>query len=565
MARILVIDDEECIRFTFKSFLEEEGHEALCAGDFDEGLARVSETEFALVFADLILGGKSGVDFLQECRRKGLSAPVVIITAYPDVQSASEAVRLGAFEYLSKPIERDALLRVARLALQHQRVTDEKERYWAQLDAVFRSVEDMIVTVDDGLVITGMNDAATELCGISGESVGKNVGSLGLGCTARCLDALRQTIRERRPVRAIRLECRHAGEVPQIVDVSTYPLEFRTGTYTGAVMVVRDQTRLVQLEKNSGDRQRLLGIVGRSRPMQEIYSLIEVLSGVDSAVLITGESGTGKELVAEALHRLGPRRQKRMVRVNCAALPEALLESELFGHVRGAFTGAISSRAGRFELADGGTLFLDEIGDLSPRMQSRLLRVLQSKEFERLGDSSTVRVNARIIAATNKHLREMVALGEFREDLLYRLEVVGIHVPPLRDRREDIPLLVEHFLAGFNKRISKSVLRLSSDVEEWFMEYRWPGNVRELEHVLEHAVVLCNQDTITMDHLPAHLTDSRGLQVAEVGKRHGIEPESIRKALQQTAGNKKRAARLLGIDRKTLYRNIAKYKLVDGA
>ncbi len=300
--------------------------------------------------------------------------------------------------------------------------------------------------------------------------------------------------------------------------------------------------------------------------MQKLYLLVEALADVDSTVLLTGESGTGKELFAEALHYLGARRDKPFIRVNCAALSESLLESELFGHVRGAFTGAIADRIGRFQKADGGTIFLDEIGDLTFKVQSSLLRVLQNKEFERVGDSTPKKVNVRIITATNKDLREKVRLGEFREDLLYRLEVVELRLPPLRERREDIELLVEHFLAKFNQKLEKKISAISSDVERLFMEYRWPGNIRELEHALEHAAVLCKQDTITLDHLPTHMMDATDARLpvrGRIGEKQSLELGEIIQALEKTAWNKVRAARRLGIDRKTLYRKIAKYRIAE--
>jgi len=239
--------------------------------------------------------------------------------------------------------------------------------------------------------------------------------------------------------------------------------------------------------------------------MQKIFSLIEALASAQTTVLIEGESGTGKELAAEALHSGGERSGKPLVKLNCSALPESLLESELFGHVKGAFTGAVQDRIGRFQKAQGGTIFLDEVGDLSPRIQGQLLRVLQEREFERVGDSTPIQVDVRVIAATNKNLREKVRRGEFREDLYYRLKVVQIHMPPLREKREDIPLLVDHFRRKFNTVFHKGIEALSQDVMKAFLQYAWPGNVRELEHTMEHAFIHCQNTTITLDHLPPDL------------------------------------------------------------
>jgi two-component system, NtrC family, response regulator HydG len=565
MARILVIDDEESIRFTFESFLAEAGHEVVCATGYDEALERISEMECDLIFSDIILEGRTGLEFLRESRGRGASCPVVMITGYPDVETASDAVRLGAFDYIPKPVEMETLLRVTNLALQHKRVTDEKERYRSHLDSIFRSVEDTIVTVDNDLVVTEINEAAKDICGFNRKAIGEEFGSLELGCKGKCLEALRDTIDNRRSVKTYRVECRHEGCPPHIVNLSTYPLMDDRGTFSGAVMVVRNETPVVRLERDLCERQRLHNILGKSRRMQKIYSLIEALADVESTVLITGESGTGKELVAEALHHLGARRHNPLVKVNCSALSESLLESELFGHVKGAFTGAVSEKIGRFQRANGGTIFLDEIGDLSPKVQASLLRVLQEKQFERVGDSTPIRADVRVISATNKDLGEKVRLGEFREDLLYRLKVVELALPPLRDRREDIPLLAEHFLKEFNKKMKKGIVGTSSDVEGLFLEHAWPGNIRELEHTLEHAFVVCDQDTITVDHLPSHLKNSPQRKVSSSGGKQGVTARTITQALEKTAGNKKRAARLLGIDRKTLYRNIAKYKIPEPA
>ncbi|HSB69945.1 MAG TPA: sigma 54-interacting transcriptional regulator [Candidatus Methylomirabilis sp.] len=563
MARILVIDDEESIRFTFESFLAEAGHQVVCATGYDEALTRLSETECDLVFSDIILEGKTGLEFLRECRACGESCPVVMITGYPDVETASEAVRLGAFDYLPKPVEMEALLHITALALQHKRVTDEKERYRSHLEAIFRSVEDTIVTVDNDMVVTEVNDAPKGICGIDRRAIGQEVKSLELGCRGKCLEALRDTIDNKRSVKVPRLECRHPGCPPQIVNLSTYPLRDRRGSFSGAVMVMRDETRVVRLEQELCERQRLDNILGKSRRMQKLFSLIEALADVESTVLITGESGTGKELVADALHHLGARRHKPLVKVNCSALSESLVESELFGHVKGAFTGAARERVGRFQRASGGTIFLDEIGDLSPKVQASLLRVLQEREFERVGDSTPITVDVRVIAATHKDLQEKVRLGGFREDLLYRLKVVEVTLPPLRERREDIPVMVEHFVAKFNRKMKRNVAGISTGVEALFMEYAWPGNVRELEHALEHAFVVCHQDTITTSHLPPHLTNATHPGVTFLAGGAKVTPQAIVETLGKTAGNKKRAAQLLGIDRKTLYRNIAKYKIPE--
>jgi PAS domain S-box-containing protein len=561
MADILIIDDEESIRYTFENFLSEEGHAVTTAESCAEGLARIAEKDFELIFSDIILGGRTGLDILREAREKNPACPVVMITGYPAVDTAAEAVRNGAFDYLTKPVEQDTLLHITRLALAHKKALDEKERYRAHLEAVFSSVEDGILTVDRDLRVSEMNEAAARICGISRGEIGRDLASSSMCCKENLLGALRETVEEKKSVRLDRMECVHTGRASRILTLSTWPLIDRQGLFTGAVLVVRDETRLASLEKDLMERRKFHNIVGKSEQMQQVYSLIESLADVETTVLVTGESGTGKELVAEALHFMGGRSRKPLIKVNCSVLSENLLESELFGHVKGAFTGAVSDRAGRFQMADGGSIFLDEIGDISPRVQSSLLRVLQEKEFERVGDSRPIKVDVRVIAATNKDLLQKVKQGEFREDLYYRLKVVELKLPPLRQRIEDVPLMTEQFLKLFNEKFHKEVRAVSADVEKIFMSYPWPGNVRELKHALEHAFVLCHADTITADLLPAQLTACREACEAARGTRECLDAQTIIQALEKTAGNKARAARLLGVDRKTLYRNIEKYHI----
>ncbi|HSB34455.1 MAG TPA: sigma 54-interacting transcriptional regulator, partial [Nitrospirota bacterium] len=546
MAQILVIDDEESIRYTFASFLSEEGHAVTVARNFSEGLARLSEKGFDLIFSDIVLGGRTGMDILREAKERNPACPVVMITGFPTVETAAEAVRLGAFDYLPKPVEQEALLRITRLALEHNNVLRENEKYRAHLDAVFRSVEDGILTVDKELTVLEMNDAVGKICGLSRDEVGLNLASSSMHCKERFLRALKETVEGRKSVRMERFECGPAAGPPKTVTFSTYPLIDRQGLFHGAVLVLRDETRLASLEINLRERSRFHNLIGIGERMQKVYSLIESLADVETTVLITGDSGTGKELVAEALHFMGSRRGRPLVKVNCSALSENLLESELFGHVKGAFTGAVSDRIGRFQKADGGSLFLDEIGDVSPRVQASLLRVLQTKEFERVGDSKPIKVDVRVIVATNKDLLEQVKRGEFREDLYYRLKVVEVFLPPLRDRREDIPVLVAHFLEQFNKQFHKAIGTVSADVEKIFLNYPWPGNVRELKHAIEHSFILCRGDTITADHLPHHLIASWEAGDSPRPAGGNIDAQTILQALEKTAGNKARAARLLG-------------------
>ncbi|MBC8551778.1 MAG: sigma-54-dependent Fis family transcriptional regulator, partial [Candidatus Brocadiales bacterium] len=310
------------------------------------------------------------------------------------------------------------------------------------------------------------------------------------------------------------------------------------------------------------ERTQFHNIIGSSRKMQNLYSLIENLSSVQTTVLITGESGTGKELIADALHYHGERCNKPLVKINCAALSEELLESELFGHIKGAFTGATAERVGRFQKADGGTILLDEIGEISNKLQLRLLRVLQEGEFERVGDSDPIKVDVRVIAATNKELHKMVKSGDFREDLYYRLNVVQLALPPLRDRRKDIPAMLDYFLDRFNKKLNKNITAISEDVQRMFMSYSWPGNIRELQNTLEFAIVLCHGSTVTISDLPPEFLDNNNAILDSTDKNEDGR-KAIIHALKATGWNKASASRLLGIDRKTIYAKIRKYNIVE--
>jgi len=307
------------------------------------------------------------------------------------------------------------------------------------------------------------------------------------------------------------------------------------------------------------------GVVGRSRPMQDIIARAERVAETKSTVLITGETGTGKELVARAIHNRSLQRDMPLIRVNCAAIPETLLESELFGHVRGAFTGAAATKKGKFALADGGTIFLDEIGTMSTALQAKLLRVLQEREFEPLGAERTEKVDLRVIAATNRDLRQMVAEGKFQEDLFYRLNVIPIELPPLRERREDIPALVDHFLRKHAQRTGRRIDRIDEAVLAALQQYDWPGNVRELENTIERAVVLSTGPVITarsVSVLGAAAPQSSGLPSLKLRQNiEWVEKETIRRALESSRGVKKDAAELMGISQRALSYYLAKYRL----
>jgi DNA-binding NtrC family response regulator len=553
--RVLIIEDDEQLSGTFRRILERSGYGVDVVRDASSAAAKMAAVSYDVIFTDInLVGEKTGIDVLKESKRLSPDTPVIIITGFPDVSTASEAVRSGAFDYLCKPVEKELLQRIARAAVKHRELSVEKERLRSDLEAVFRSVSEAIITLDRELVITNMNDAADGLCVFRRESVGTKLDPDGVSCGLSCLRAVEETMQTCRPAGITRTECSFSPTARKLA-MNISPLLDQHQACHGAVIVIRDETRLDALERDLQKRTQFHeSIVGKSAAMQEIYSLIEQCAGVQTTVLITGESGTGKELVAGALHYAGPRRDKPFVKVNCSALSENLLESELFGHVKGAFTGALKDRTGRFEMASGGTIFLDEIGDISPVIQQKLLRVLQEKEFERVGDSSPVQVDVRIVAATNKDLKALVAKGKFREDLFYRLKVVEIRIPPLRERREDIPLLVGFFLSGFSAEFGKQLTSLSAEAMQAVMEYPWPGNVRELRHALESAAVLCKGSEVALADLPAEVREYR--PAALPADLTTDEASIILRTLKETKWNKAEVARILGISRQTLYRKL---------
>ena len=349
-------------------------------------------------------------------------------------------------------------------------------------------------------------------------------------------------------------------------------LKDKQGKIIGGVENIVDITEQVEKEREIQQLRRVLKgrssfckIVGSHYTMQNIYELVDLAKDSNAIVLIYGESGTGKELVAHAIHHSSSRRNGPFVKVNCAALAESLLESELFGHVKGAFTDAIRDRKGRFEEAHGGTIFLDEIGDLPLSVQVKLLRVLQDKEIERVGDNRSIRVDVRIIAATLKNLQKLIDLGQFREDLYYRLNVIPMNIPPLRSRKTDIPLLIDHFMNKFRQETGKYITVCDKNVVDALLKYNWPGNVRELENTLEYAFVTCRTDTIKTHNLPEHIVNSVQLGGVKVfsNEKNRHEKTRVMQALEMTHGNKTKAAQLLGLSRVGLWKKIKKYNLSE--
>jgi DNA-binding NtrC family response regulator len=444
-ARILVLDDDREVGDLLVDFLTEAGYRVEACQQGSDALAMLETTPPDLLITDLVMKGMQGMDVLRAAKQRDPSLAVVMITAFGSIESAVEAMRLGAFYYLTKPFKNADLLLLIERALEEKHLRTEVRRLRREVETHYHF----------------------------------------------------------------------------------------------------DQ------------------MIGRSAQMQRVFDLIERLTDSDVNVLLTGESGTGKDLIARTLHYQSQRKSAPFVPVNCAAIPEPLLESELFGYVRGAFTDARRDKRGLFVEAHHGTLFLDEVGELPPVLQAKLLRVIEDKEVRPLGATTGEKVNVRLIAATNRDLRRAVAEGKFRQDLFYRLDVVEVPLPPLRERPEDLPLLIEHFLAR-SKR-SSSVTRLSAEALRILLNYPWPGNVRELENTIERALVLCRGEEITEEDLPPHMTMSNArvtsLQEALLRRRSlaEIEREYILLAMELTQGKKTEAAELLDIDRKTLYTKLDKY------
>ncbi|HEY7284811.1 MAG TPA: sigma-54 dependent transcriptional regulator, partial [Vicinamibacterales bacterium] len=412
-----------------------------------EAARRLDAESFHVMVTDLRMPGVDGMALVRKAAAEQPELEVVVLTAHGTVESAIEAMKLGAFDYLQKPFEIDELLVVVRRALDHQRLRTEYRYLVSERDERFDHY----------------------------------------------------------------------------------------------------------------------GIIGRSRAMQEVIRRAELVAETKSTVLITGETGTGKELVARAIHDRSAQRDMPLIKVNCAAIPETLLESELFGHVRGAFTGATSTKKGKFALADGGTIFLDEIGTMNPTLQSKLLRVLQEREIEPLGSERSERIDVRVIAATNRDLRQMVVDAKFQEDLFYRLNVIPIEIPPLRDRRDDIPALVEHFVTKHAQRTGRRIEKMEDGVLAGLQQYDWPGNVRELENTIERAVVLTAGPAITaqaISVLGAVTQQTTGLPSLRLRQNiEWVERETIRRALESAGGVKKDAAELMGISQRALSYYLAKYRL----
>jgi PAS domain S-box-containing protein len=430
-------------------------------------------------------------------------------------------------------------------------------------ESILESISDGVFTVDADWHITSFNRAAEAITGIHRrEAIGKTCSDVFRAsmCEADC--ALRQTVKSGKAIinKSAFIVDIEGRRIP--ISVSTAILRDEQGRIIGGAETFRDLSLVEELRKELEGRFQVGDLVSRSATMRRVFEVLPQISASDATVLILGDTGTGKELLARAIHNLSPRKDKPFVPVNCGALPDTLLESELFGYVKGAFTGASKDKPGRFALAEGGTVFLDEIGDISPALQVRLLRVLQEKTYEPLGGTRVLHANVRVIAATHRDLSAQIRKGAFREDLYYRLNVVKLDLPPLRKRKEDVPLLVEHFVERFNRRQGKSVAGVAPDVMALLMAHNYPGNVRELENIVERAFVLCATGKIEQVHLPAELTGhSAAIRLVPAGETiaaqtQASETQAIRNALERHGFNRLAAARELGLHKSTLFRKL---------
>ena len=451
---ILIIDDDVESREVVREALETVGFDFIEAETGEQALELFSSYDIDVVTCDILLPGTNGIEVLRQIKEIKPDTQVIMLTGLNEVDTAVEAMRLGAFDYLTKPIRLKELRLVVERAIAQKQLSEERDEWRRQI-------------------------------------------------------------------------ARYSGR-----------------------------------------------LLGKSQAMKRIFHLIEQVAPTRSTVLITGETGTGKDQVAREIHEQSTRNTKPLIKVDCASLPESLLESELFGHVRGSFTGAIKDRKGRFELADGGTVFLDEIGEMSAGAQQRLLRILQDSEIERIGSSSTIRIDVRVIAATNKDLQQSIAEKKFREDLYYRLRVVQIHLPPLRERREDIPILAHAFLERYSEETGKELKDFAPEVKDFFSSSSWPGNVRELQHAVEYASIFAQGSLVTLNDLPEEIkrlrepspvillekpdTDAKQIRIPIGSTLEEAELEIIRRTLESVGGNKEEAARVLGLSRSSLYRRLPK-------
>lgn len=462
---ILIVDDTPENLTILLKMLEEQGCQVrpVLSGEIALKSVRIDPPD--LILLDIMMPEMDGFEVCRRLKTNELTSqiPIIFISALAEGKDIVKAFQAGGVDYITKPFQAEEVLARVRshLELQNthielQNAIREKDESHMMLQTIMESIENIIVTVDDQLQVINANRSLDAICdSMSGDGMTfqerLNTGS------GPCAEVLLQTIKSNEPVKEYRVKCSCGGGAEKTLVLNTAPLVRQHKEPGGAVLVVRDITRLATLENELLEKHNYRNIIGKSEPMQKIYSILGRTADLDVNVLVCGDSGTGKELIAEAIHYGGSRATGPLVKVNCAALPESLLESELFGHVRGAFTGAVKDRVGRCQAAEGGTLFLDEIGDISPQFQAKLLRFLEQKEFERIGDSRTLKADVRVVSATNQDLSAKVSEKKFREDLFYRLKGIMIQLPSLKERTDDIPLLTSHFIRASRKSLNKNI------------------------------------------------------------------------------------------------------------
>jgi PAS domain S-box-containing protein len=449
----------------------------------------------------------------------------------------------------------------------HRQVEQDRQTQ----DTILAGIADGVFTVDEERRITAVNDKCLEMLGRRRQDVlGQDCCTVlrSSGCSTDC--PIRWALENRTNVIDHRERILGAGDRSVEVLNSVFLVSDPAAPDARVVGVLRDVSEYWELKRAASQRFEYFGMVSRSPRMQEVFRLVDIISASDTSVLITGESGTGKELIASAIQENSPRKTGPFIKINCSALTETLLESELFGHEKGAFTGAVQEKRGIFEAADRGTVFLDEVGDMSLGLQAKLLRLLQEQEFQRVGGHRTIKVDVRVLAATNKDLKQEIRAGRFREDIYYRLCVIPIHLEPLRQRREDIPLLVHHFMEIFRQKYRRPIEEISQQALHLLTRHAWPGNVRELQNVIEYAFVCCGETRIRREHLPADLRGPAAAPeatgAADAGLTGGPFPDERRRItelLQSHRGNRSEVARLLGISRTTLWRRMKQHGIAD--
>lgn len=572
---ILIVEDEGLVAKDVQNRLISQGYGIsgwVISGE--EAIVEVEKTSPDLVLMDIHLkGAVDGIEAAEQIRIK-YDIPVIFVTALADDETLERAKATGPFGFIIKPFSERNLHSTIEIALYKHELDRSLRDQKAFLSAVFEGVPCSIVVVGPDQRIRMVNTEFVDAFGVTqAESFNSCVGDV-LGCSTalespdRCgtldgcdgckIHLATKTAIDGGSTRKVR--CRIDARDDRYSRRLTIQLSSASLHHRGeelAILILEDITELTGLRELLTAEKSFAGIVGATPAMVEIFSVIREIADLNVPAMVLGESGTGKELVAGAIHSQGSRSRKPFVPVNCGAIPDGLLESELFGHVRGAFTGAVRERKGRFQLAHGGTIFLDEIGDLSPAMQVKLLRVLQEGTFEQVGGEKTITVDVRVVCATNKDLLHEVDVGNFREDLYYRLCVVPITLPPLRDRIEDLPLIAEFIIEKESAITGGRQASLSQDALKVFLAYPWPGNIRELQNAIRYAFIKCGGGEI----LPAHLPPSFRRVVAEVmppkRARKSLTVEAVAEALEETGGNRSRAAIVLDVSRATLYRFLA--------